>query len=83
MADVPTIYTLADADLDAVAAGRHGGGGGGGGAVTIVEIVEVTIGEVIANAGGVANINVGVAGIGSNTFNTGSSHSNNGAHHRR
>ena len=42
----PTIYVLSDAELDAVTGGKKGGGGGGGGETA--EIVEISIGEIVA-----------------------------------
>lgn len=69
MDDLPTICLLSDAELDAVTGGRHGGGGGGGGgnSGTIVEIVEISIGEIVAAASGNSTVTLNLVGIGSTT----------------
>jgi hypothetical protein len=72
----PTIYVLSDADLDAVTGGKKGGGGGGGGGGETVEIVEISIGEIVAAANSTVTLDV-VTGGGNNT--SGSS----GRHNRR
>lgn len=73
MGNQSTICLLSDADLDAVTGGRHGGGGGrgGGNTGTIVEIVEISIGEIVAAATGNSIITINLAGLGNNaTANT-------------
>ena len=80
MDNQPTIYLLSDAELDAVSGGRQGGrlGSGGGNSGTIVEIVEISIGQIVAAASGNSTITFNLAGIGNNTTaNTSST-----AHHR-
>jgi len=61
------VYRLSDAEIDAVAGGRHGWDGGGGGGVgggnTIVEIFE--IGNLVAV--GNSTITFNVVGIGNAT----------------
>jgi hypothetical protein len=81
MDDQPTIYVLSDAELDEVTGGRRGGGGGGGSANsgTIVEIVEISIGEIVTTGSGNSNVTVNVAGLGSN----GTDNSSSRGHHRR
>jgi len=70
----PTIYVLSDAELDAVTGGKKGGGGGGGGETA--EIVEISIGEIVAVGNSTVTLDV-VTGGGNN--NSGSS----GRHNRR
>jgi hypothetical protein len=73
---------LSDAEVDAVAGGRHGNGGGGGGGVsgsgnTIVEIVSISIGEVVAQAvgGSIATINlIGVGNAATTNVQSGGRH---------
>src|ERR1700761_7906452 len=81
MDDQPTIYLLSDTELDAVTGGRKGGGGGGGGgnSGTIVEIVEISIGEVVAAATGNSTVTFNLAGIGNNT----TANTSSGRHDRR
>jgi hypothetical protein len=69
-----TLCLLSDAEVDAVAGGRHGNGGGGGGGNgnggsgnTIVEIVEISIGEVVAEAVGGSTATINLVGIGNAT----------------
>ena len=72
MDEQSTLCLLSDAEVDAVAGGRHGnggGGGGGGGGVsgsgnTIVEIVSISIGEVVAQAVGGSIATINLIGIG-------------------
>jgi hypothetical protein len=78
MDDQPAIYLLSDTELDAVAGGRHGGGGGGGNSGTVVEIVEISIGEIVAAASGGSTVTFNIAGLGSNTTTNKSS----GSRHR-
>ena len=66
MDDLDPIRLLSDSEIEAVAAG-HGGIRGNNNSVTIVEIVDVEIGELVANASGNANVNVEIAGIGNNS----------------
>ena len=76
MDDQPTICLLSNAELDAVTEGR-GGGGGGGNSGTVVEIVEISIGEIVAE--GNSTVTVDVAGIGNST----TANTSSGNHHRR
>jgi hypothetical protein len=73
---------LSDAEVDAVAGGRHGGGGGGGGVSgsgnTIVEIVEISIGQVVAQAAGGSTAVINLVGIGNSATTTTQS---GGRHH--
>jgi hypothetical protein len=84
MDDQPTIYLLSDAELDAVTGGRRGGGGGGwggggGNSGTIVEIVEISIGELVAAASGNSTVTINLAGIGNNT----TANTSSGRHNHR
>jgi hypothetical protein len=71
----PAIRLLSDAELDEVTGARGRGGRNGG---TTVEIVNITIGELVAAASGDAAVTVNVVGIGnavtSNTFSSGRHH---------
>jgi hypothetical protein len=71
---------LSDAEVDAVAGGRHGGGGGGvsGSGNTIVEIVEISIGQVVAQAAGGSTAVINLVGIGNSATTTTQS---GGRHH--
>jgi hypothetical protein len=60
----PTMYVLSDTDLDAVTGGKKGGGGG-----TVVEIVEISIGEIVA--AGHSTVVLDVVGIGNNKSSSG------------
>jgi hypothetical protein len=79
MDDQPTIYALSDAELDEVTGGRRGGGGGSTNSGTIVEIVEISIGEIVTTGSGNSTVTVNVAGLGSNATDNSSSR----GHHRR
>ncbi len=80
MDDQSMIYLLSDAELDAVTGGRRGGGGGGrGNSGTIVEIVEISIGEIVAAASGGSTITINLAGLGNNT----TANTSSGGRHRR
>jgi hypothetical protein len=82
MDEQSTPCLLSDAEVDAVAGGRHGNGGGGGGGVsgsgnTIVEIVSISIGEVVAQAvgGSIATINlIGVGNAATTNVQSGGRH---------
>lgn len=73
MDNQPTIWSLSDAELDAVTGGRNSGNSG-----TIVQIVEISIGQIVAVASGNSTITFSLAGIGNIANANASSH----AHHR-
>ena len=79
MDNQPAIWVLSDAELDEVAGGKHGdGGSAGAGGGTVVEIVEISIGEIVAAASGHSTVTISLAGLGSNT----TSNAPSDGHHR-
>jgi len=64
MQDLSTLRPLSDVEINAVSGGKKGGskGGGGGGhnTTTIVEIVDISIGELVVEPGSA----VSISGIG-------------------
>ena len=65
MNSLSNLHPLSDSEIDAVNGGKKGGnnGGGGGGGhntTTIVEIVDISIGELVAEPGSA----VSISGIG-------------------
>nr|WP_294556651.1 hypothetical protein [uncultured Rhodopila sp.] len=71
MDDQPTLRLLADAELDAVTGGHHGGQAGNGGTTEIVQLVEVSIGEVVAaGTGNTATVTLNIIGSGTATTAT-------------
>jgi hypothetical protein len=64
MHSVSNLRPLSDSEIDAVNGGKngrnYGGGGGGHNTTTIVEIVDISIGELVAEPGSA----VSISGIG-------------------
>ena len=60
MTTQPTLYLLHDSELDAVTGGKHKAASTGG---TVVGIVEVSIGEIVAT--GHSSITLNIVGAGS------------------
>lgn len=60
MDGLPALHVLSDAELDMVAAGKGNKGGGG----TVVDIVEISIGELILAPSGNSTVSLSLAGIG-------------------
>ena len=60
MDDLSTLRPLSDMEIEAVSGGKKKGGGGGGNTTTIVEIVDISIGELVAEPGSA----VSISGIG-------------------
>lgn len=67
MDDLSRTYCLPDAELGVVTGGRGGGYQGGGNSGTIVEIVEISIGEIVTTASGNSTATVNLSGIGDAT----------------
>ena len=59
-----TISLLSDSDLDEVAGGKHSTASGGG---TVVNVVEISIGEIVAAGGSAIILEVSGGGSISNT----------------
>jgi hypothetical protein len=71
MGKQPTIYLLSDNEIDAVTGGKKKDGGDGG-TTTVVEIVEISIGEIVAT--GHSTVTLDVAGAGDTSTSSSGGH---------
>lgn len=73
MYEISTLRPLADIEIDAVSGGKKSGSSGNGGGhntTTIVEIVDISIGELVAEPGS----SVSISGIGNAVAEVSTSH---------